>query len=95
MKPEDFHPLSVVETIETEVGKRDVMNSWAFASVIWLATVDGNNNANQIVNSLFGLNQQQFSELLSRSKKGDKAAIRQAIAILATAIEEKAEQAFS
>ena len=38
MEPRDFiHPLSTLETIDTDEGKKEVINSWAFASIIWSA----------------------------------------------------------
>jgi hypothetical protein len=35
MEPHFVHPLSSLETIDTDEGKKEVMNSWAFASMIW------------------------------------------------------------
>ena len=32
MEPHFVHPLSSVETIDTDEGQKEVMNSWAFAS---------------------------------------------------------------
>jgi hypothetical protein len=46
MNSEDFvHPLSELETIDTEEGKKEVVNSWAFASMIWSTALAGNENA--------------------------------------------------
>ncbi|WP_445245339.1 hypothetical protein [Microcoleus sp. OTE_8_concoct_300] len=53
MQPHFVHPLSSLETIETDKGKKEVMNSWAFASMIWSSAVAGQTNALAIVNELF------------------------------------------
>ena len=100
MKPENktfIHPLSSLETIETDDGKKEVINSWAFASMIWTAVLGKNNNAQCISESLFSSipdGQDKLLSLYSRSQQGDEAAIREAIAILATAMDEKIQQTF-
>ena len=45
MEPHFVHPLSTLETVDTEVGKKEVINSWAFASMIWSEVLKGNQNA--------------------------------------------------
>jgi hypothetical protein len=92
-----IHPLSSLETIETEDGKKKVINSWAFASMIWTAVLGKNNNAQCISESLFSSipdGQDKLFSLYSRSQQGDNAAIREAIAILAIAMDEKIGKAF-
>lgn len=87
-----FHPLSNFETIQTEDGPKETMNSWAFASIIWAEVKENNPNARKMALELFSnSNNSQLDSLLMQN---NEAADRQAIAILATAIEEKAEQGF-
>lgn len=101
MKPEDFHPLSIVETISTEsddspanrLCDREVMNSWALASIIWCAVKERNLTARKMAEELFCISHNNLLDPLLR--QNDEAATRQAIAILATALEDKIEAAFS
>lgn len=53
MEPHFVHPLSTLETVDTEVGKKEVINSWAFASMIWSTALTGNKNALILVNEVF------------------------------------------
>ena len=54
MEFKDFvHPLSAIETIDTDEGKTEVINSWAFASVIWSTVLVANKNALILVNEVF------------------------------------------
>lgn len=98
MNPSNFvHPLSSLETIDTDEGKKQVINSWAFASMIWSAVLTNNSNARQIAKELFSSipdGQDKFLTLHFRSKLGNKAAIRDAIAIMAFALDEKIQEAF-
>ncbi len=94
MEPKDFiHPLSTLETIDTEVGKKEVMNSWAFASIIWSNAVAGNKDALMIVNELF-TNKDEMTIFLEASQAGNGAAARNAIAIMAFALDEKIQEGF-
>ncbi|MEG4084665.1 hypothetical protein [Microcoleus sp. POL10_C6] len=93
MEPHFVHPLSSVETIDTDEGQKQVMNNWAFASMIWTATIAGNINAIAMATELF-TDQEQFYVLVTGSKAGNQAAIATAIALLAFAIDDKLEQAF-
>jgi hypothetical protein len=91
------HPLSSTEIIETEDGKKEVINSWAFASMVWSAVLRNNTNALQIAKELFNTipnGKSKFLSLSVRSACRDEGAIREAIAILATAMDEKIGQAF-
>ncbi len=93
-----IHPLSSTEIIETENGKKEVMNSWAFASMIWAAVIKNNTNAQQIAKELFSSipdGKSKFLSLSVRSACRDEGAIREAIAILATAMDEKNGEAFN
>lgn len=87
------HPLSTIQVIDTDEGKREVINNWAFASVIWSTALAGNANALIMVNEVFP-DKSQIPLLILRSKQGDEAAMRDAIAILAFAIENKLDDAF-
>jgi hypothetical protein len=78
MEPHFVHPLSTLETVDTEVGKKEVINSWAFASMIWSSALAGNENALMMVNELFA-DKSQIPALILRSKQGDEAAVREAI----------------
>jgi hypothetical protein len=91
--PEFIHPLSSFETIETDEGQKQVMNSWAFASMVWSSALAGNTNALAIVNELF-TNKDEISTFLEASQAGNEAATAGAIAILAFASEGKLEEAF-
>ena len=93
MQPHFVHPLSSLETIETDEGKKEVMNSWAFASMIWSSAVAGNTNALAIVTELF-TNKDEIPTFLEASKAGNQAAIAGAIAIIAFAIDDKLAEAF-
>lgn len=94
MNPQQFiHPLSTIETIETDEGQKQVMNNWAFASMIWTGAVADNINAIAIGTELF-TNTDQFPTLLEASKAGNEAAIATAIALLAFAIDDKLAEAF-
>ena len=94
MNPQEFiHPLSSLETIETHEGQKQVMNSWAFASMIWTSAVAGNTNALSIVNELF-TNKDEIPTFLEASKAGNEAAIAGVIAIIAFAIDDKLAEAF-
>lgn len=94
MEFKDFvHPLSALETIDTEAGKTEVINSWAFASVIWSTALAGNKNALILVNEVFP-DKSRIPLLILRSKQGDEAAIREAIAIIAFALDDKIKEAF-
>ncbi|MEG4857057.1 hypothetical protein QUB75_04900 [Microcoleus sp. K1-B6] len=93
MEPHFVHPLSSLETIDTDEGKKEVINSWAFASVIWSTALAGNANALILINEVFP-DKSRIPSLLLRSKQGDEAAMRDAIGIIAFAIEEKLEEAF-
>ena len=100
MKREDFidplsfiHPLSVLETITTEEGEKEVINSWAFASLIWSEVLNAGVNSGAIAKELFS-DEERFLKLYFRSCLGDEAALREAVAVLASAIDEKLAQAF-
>ena len=94
MEFKDFvHPLSALETIDTEEGKTEVINSWAFASVIWSTALTGNKNALILVNEVFA-DKSRIPLLILLSKQGDEAAIREAIAIIAFALDDKIKEAF-
>ncbi len=78
-KPESFvHPLSALETIDTIDGEKEVMNSWAFASMIWSGVLDGKPPATGIAQELF-VDKSQMPALILRSKQGDEAVTREAI----------------
>ena len=94
MNPEKtVHPLSKLETLDTDEGKKEVINSWAFGSIVWAAALEENANAMSIIQELFP-DQTLILSLLSRSQQGDEAAIREAIALLAFGLEDKATEAF-
>lgn len=94
METRDFiHPLSKLEIINTEHGEKQVMNSWAFASLIWSQVLSGNPKAMGICSELF-TDKAQISVLILRSKQEDMAAVKEAIGILAFAIDEKIEETF-
>lgn len=94
MNPQQFiHPLSTIETIDTDEGQKQVMNNWAFASMIWTGAVASNINAIAIATELF-TNKDEIPSFLEASKAGNEGAIATAIAILAFAIDDKLEQAF-
>jgi hypothetical protein len=93
MEPHFVHPLSTLETIDTDEGKKEVMNSWAFASMIWTSAVAGNTNALAIANELF-TNKDEIPTFLEASQAGNEAAIAGAIAIIAFAIDDKLTEAF-
>lgn len=93
MEPHFVHPLSSLETIDTEEGKKEVINSWAFASVIWSTALAGNENALILINEVFP-DKSRIPLLLLRSKQGDEAALRDAIGIIAFAIDDKLTEAF-
>lgn len=93
MEPHFVHPLSALETIDTEEGKTEVINSWAFASVIWSTALTGNKNALILVNEVFA-DKSRIPLLILLSKQGDEAAIREAIAIIAFALDDKIKEAF-
>ncbi|MEG3935732.1 MULTISPECIES: hypothetical protein [unclassified Microcoleus] len=93
MEPHFVHPLSSLETIDTDEGKKEVINSWAFASVIWSTAVAGNENALILINEVFP-DKSRIPLLLLRSKQGDEAAMRDAIGIIAFAIDDKLTEAF-
>ncbi|MEG4458466.1 hypothetical protein [Microcoleus sp. N9_A1] len=87
------HPLSSIEIVDTDEGKKEVINNWAFASVIWSTALAGNKNALILINEVFP-DKSRIPLLLLRSKQGDEAAMRDAIAILAFAIDDKLAEAF-
>ncbi len=87
------HPLSALETIDTDEGKKEVINSWAFASVIWSTVLVGEKSALILVNEVFP-DKSKISLLILLSKQGDEAAIREAIAIIAFALDDKIQEAF-
>jgi hypothetical protein len=100
MEPHFVHPLSSLETMryapasyETDQGKKEVMNSWAFASMIWTGAVAGNTNALAIATELF-TNKDEIPTFLEASKAGNKAVIAGAIAIIAFALDDKLPEAF-
>ena len=94
MEFKDFvHPLSALETIDTEEGKTEVINSWAFASVIWSTVLVANKNALILVNEVFP-DKSRIPLLILLSKQGDEAATREAIAIIAFALDDKIQEAF-
>ncbi|MEG4424882.1 MULTISPECIES: hypothetical protein [unclassified Microcoleus] len=94
MNPQKFiHPLSSLEIIDTDEGEKEVINNWAFASVIWSTALAGNANALILVNEVFP-DKSRIPLLILRSKQGDEAAMRDAIGILAFAIESKLEETF-
>ncbi|MEG4350249.1 hypothetical protein QUA74_10955 [Microcoleus sp. LAD1_D3] len=93
MEPHFVHPLSSLETIDTDEGQKEVMNSWAFASMIWTSAVTGNTNALAIATELF-TNKHEIPTFLEASKAGNEAAIAGAIAIIAFAIDDKLAEAF-
>lgn len=91
---QDFiHPLSELETIQTEQGEKQVINSWAFASMLWLKAVESNKNALGMVNELF-IDKDELEMLLKGSRKGNYQIIRSAIAKVAFALDEKIQEAF-
>ncbi|MEG3907834.1 hypothetical protein QT979_06000 [Microcoleus sp. w2-18bC1] len=90
---EYVHPLSSIEVIDTDQGQKEVINNWAFASVIWSTVLAGNKNALIMVNEVFP-DKSNIPSLILRSKQGDEAAMRDAIAILAFAIENKLDETF-
>ncbi|MFB2970411.1 hypothetical protein ACE1CD_15670 [Aerosakkonema sp. BLCC-F183] len=85
-----FHPLSKFEIIQTESGPKETINNWAFASIIWAECKENNSNARQMALDLFS-NIIQLDSLLGQN---NEAADREAIAIMAFALDEKVEQAF-
>ncbi len=87
------HPLSALETIDTDEGKKEVINSWAFASVIWSTVLVGEKSALILVNEVFP-DKSKIPLLILLSKQGDEAAIREAIAIIAFALDDKIQEAF-
>lgn len=94
MNLESFvHPLSITEIIDTEQGKKEVINSWAFASTIWSEVLKGNSRALNIAQPLF-TDSSQIPLLIIRSKQGDETAVREAIAVIALAIEDQLAEAF-
>ncbi len=93
MQPHFVHPLSSLETIDTDEGKKEVMNSWAFASMVWSSAVAGQTNALTIVNELF-TNKDEIPTFLEASQAGNEAAIAGASAIIAFAIDDKLAEAF-
>ncbi|NQE36739.1 hypothetical protein [Microcoleus asticus] len=93
MEPHFVHPLSSLETIDTDEGKKEVINSWAFASVIWSTALDGNENALILINEVFP-DKSRIPLLILRSKQGDETAMRDAIGIIAFAIDDKLTEAF-
>lgn len=93
MEPHFVHPLSSLETIDTDESQKEVMNSWAFASMIWTSAVTGNTNALAIATELF-TNKDEIPTFLEASKAGNEAAIAGAIAIIAFAIDDKLAEAF-
>ncbi|MEG4576979.1 hypothetical protein QUA56_30560 [Microcoleus sp. N3A4] len=93
MEPHFVHPLSSLETLDTDEGKKEVINSWAFASVIWSTALDGNENALILINEVFP-DKSRIPLLILRSKQGDEAAMRDAIGIIAFAIDDKLAEAF-
>jgi hypothetical protein len=93
MTKQFIHPLSSLEIIDTDQGKKEVMNSWAFASVIWSTVLAGNKNGLILVNEVFP-DKSQIPLLILRSKQGDETATREAIGIIAFAIDQKLEEAF-
>lgn len=94
MNSSDFHPLSDFLEIETPDGSPvETMNSWGFASILWFSVKENNSTARKIAEELFAIAQNhQLDSLLLQN---DEASDRQALAILATALEEKIEQKFS
>lgn len=94
MTSNDFiHPLSTIETIVVNEGEKQVMNSWAFASMIWSKVLAGNKNALGIANELF-TDKSQIAVLLLASKNGNQKATLSAVNTLAFAIDEKLAEAF-
>ncbi|HSN66084.1 MAG TPA: hypothetical protein VLS94_05560 [Fusibacter sp.] len=90
-----IHPLSSIETIDTTVSKKQVMNSWAFASMIWSGVLNEKPPALGIIQELFGSSElAKLTSLMTLSKKGDVSAARTAIALIAFAIDEKLDEAF-
>ncbi|MEG3840495.1 hypothetical protein [Microcoleus sp. herbarium14] len=88
-----IHPLSSIETIDTAEGKKEVMNSWAFASMIWSGVLDDKPPAIGIAQELFA-DKSQIPALILRSKQGDETATRKAIAFLVFALDEKLAETF-
>ena len=88
-----IHPLSELETISTEQGEKQVVNSWAFASMIWSSALNGNQNALKMVDELFA-NKHEIAIFLQASKDGNQAMIFNAINILAFALDNKIDKAF-
>ncbi len=94
MNSEDFvHPLSSLETVDTDEGKKEVINSWAFGSMIWSEVLKGNPNATGIAQGLFA-DKSKIPLLILRSKQGDETATREAIAIIAFALDDKIKEVF-
>lgn len=92
-----IHPLSLLETIDTTEGKKEVMNSWAFASMIWSGVLNEKPPALGIAQELFGSseeNKSHLARLIALSKKGDVRAARTAIALMAFALDEKLDEEF-
>ncbi|AGZ61747.1 MAG: hypothetical protein [Phormidium phage MIS-PhV1A] len=90
-----IHPLFSLETIDTAEGKKKVMNSWAFASMIWSGVLSKKLPALCIAQELFSSSEEnRLDQLIIRSQKGDATATREAIAFMAFAIDEKLTEAF-
>ncbi|MDQ2096796.1 MAG: hypothetical protein QQW96_04015 [Tychonema bourrellyi B0820] len=92
-----IHPLSSIETIDTVDGKKEVMNSWAFASMIWSGVINEKPSALGMAQELFGSseeNKSHLARLIALTKKGDITATRTAIALMAFAVDEKLEETF-
>jgi hypothetical protein len=94
-QPGNFiHPLSVIETISTEQGDKQVMNTWAFASMIWSTAITDNENALKIAEELFA-NKQKLEKFLRASKAGNQSMTLTAVNILAFALDEKLDETFN
>lgn len=87
------HPLSVIETISTEQGEKQVVNNWAFASMIWSGAIKGNKNALKMVDELF-TNKHEMAQFLRASQAGNQSMTLKVVNILAFALDEKIDEAF-
>jgi len=85
--------LSVIETISTAQGEKQVVNCWAFASMIWSSALNGNQNALKMVDELFA-NKHEIPIFLQASKEGNQAMIFSAINVLAFALDDKIAEVF-
>jgi hypothetical protein len=91
LNPNFVHPLSEVDKVKIDGEELEVINLWAFATLIWQEVLGKNSKGLEIANSLIGAD--KVTALLCRCLQGDKAAQREALAALAFSLEEKANAA--